>query len=101
MLTNLEPRTRRFFQGALLVLIPAALIIPATAFFTICPPGYARSVFLPLLAVFTVSEIFGLIRLFGCLSRKLDSVVIGAILCFIMSFLVLGFTALGLLRTSW
>jgi hypothetical protein len=99
---NIEPRTKRFLQGAVLVLVPAALLIPAIAFFTICPPAYAKIIFTALLAVFTASAALGLVRLFGCFTRQLDLVAIGTIVCSVIGLAVLAVIAWGIaIQPPW
>jgi len=99
---NLEPRGKRFLQGATFVLIPAALLIPAVAFFTLCPPAYARIVFTALLVVFAASEGLGLAKLYSCLARKLDMLTFGTMLCSVIGVSVLVVIVWGtLIHPSW
>src|SRR5512142_1828367 len=92
MSTNQGSRTRSFFQGAAFILLPAAAILPALKFLTVCPPDYGRIAATSVLVVFSVSEILGLTRMVRCFNRRADIVAVGAILCSVVGFFVLAFS---------
>ena len=78
-----------------MVLVPAALLIPAIAFFTICPPAYAKIGLTTLVTIFAASEIWGLVKLYGCVARKLDLATVTGVLCGAIGILVLAAIAWG------
>jgi hypothetical protein len=93
---SLERRRQNFFQGAPFVLLPAALLVPALKFLTICPPSYGKIIAEFVLVTFSCSEIWGLAKMFRCFSGKLDLIGLGAILCSVISLLVLTFSVWAL-----
>ena len=98
-----DMRTRSFFQGAILCLIPALLFIPAAAALTVCPRPYGTLAMKVVAVVFLVSAGYGIRKLGRVVRRKIDLTSIMALVCSLVGLVVVagcvyGFEALFLRR---
>jgi hypothetical protein len=88
-------RRSYLLQGLVLAVVPAALFVPAAAFFTICPPEYGSTIMAIILVAFAGSEILAGWNLSRVLQRRLDWLGGTAIGGMFLAALVLGAVAWG------
>jgi hypothetical protein len=84
-------RRRSLITGAIAVLAPSILIIPALRFLTVCPPKFGKPAAVLLLVVFSASEVFGVAATLRSTTGKLDLIGVLALLCLAVGLVTLAF----------
>jgi hypothetical protein len=86
-----KSRQHNLTVAGILVIVPASLVFPVLAFFTICPPQYGRYLGMVFFLGFAASEAYGIIAAIRSVKRKLDLIGGVAILCIAGGLLTFGF----------